>query len=152
MGHFHYNSVVETSPTTDWDHLEPSTLWANSRKHTVTGLAYSPQTSMRSVETIHKNPSWNTITSQRPNMHRPCVIFLGGLHCVPGDRTTPKCLVFQEVWNYISQARITHLIPFMPWGCRVLDEEHGLSQPLLTLLHVTVCCTEQNDKKLLFGK
>ena len=31
----HNNSVVETSHTRDWDHLEPSTQWATSRNHTL---------------------------------------------------------------------------------------------------------------------
>ena len=48
----HNNSVVETR---NWDNLEPSTQWATSRNHPVKELAYSPQTSVGSVETIHKN-------------------------------------------------------------------------------------------------
>ena len=42
------------------------------------------------------------------------------------------------------QARITQLSPFMSRRCRVIHEAQGLSQPLLTLLRLTVCCTEQN--------
>ena len=54
------------------------------------------------------------------------------------------CLVMQGTWDDIPKARIAHLSPFMPRRCRVMDEAHGLSQPLLTLLHLTGCCTEQN--------
>ena len=54
------------------------------------------------------------------------------------------CLVIPEVWDNIPQARITHRIPFMPQRCRVVHEAQGLSQPLLTLLHLTVCCTGQH--------
>ena len=39
----------------------------------------------------------------------------------------------------------TNLIPFLSRRCRVVHEAHGLSQPLLTLLDLTVCCTEQID-------
>ena len=54
----HNKSVVEPSPpslTRDLYNLEPSTQWATSWNHTITGLAYSPQKPMGSVETIHKN-------------------------------------------------------------------------------------------------
>ena len=56
-----------------------------------------------------------------------------------------RWLIIQEVWDDIAQARITHLIPFTPpqrW--RVVHQVHGLSQPLLTLLHLMICCTAQN--------
>ena len=53
-------------------------------------------------------------------------------------------LVIQEVWDDIPKARITHLSPFMPRRCQVLHAAHSLSQPLLTLLHLTAHCTEQN--------
>ena len=42
------------------------------------------------------------------------------------------------------QARITHLIPYMPRQCSVIHEAHGLLQPLLALLYLTGCCTEPN--------
>ena len=53
-------------------------------------------------------------------------------------------LVIQDVWDDITQARITHLILFMPRRCRVVHEAHGLPQPSLTLLHLTACCTEES--------
>ena len=53
--------------------------------------------------------------------------------------------VIQHVCDDIPLARITHLIPSMPQSCRVVHEAHGLSYTLvLTLLHLTVCCMEQN--------
>ena len=62
-------------------------------------------------------------------------------------------LITQEIWDDIPQARITRLIPFMPClspfmqqRCRVVHEAHGLSQPLLILLHLKVYCTEQNAR------
>ena len=54
------------------------------------------------------------------------------------------CLVIQEVWDDIPQARSTHLRQFMLRRCRVVHEANGLSQPLLPFLHLTVYCTEQN--------
>ena len=62
----------------------------------------------------------------------------------PPETMGQLCLVMHEVWDDISQARITHLSPFMSRKCRVMHGAHGLSQPLLTLLHLTVCCTAQN--------
>ena len=53
-------------------------------------------------------------------------------------------LVIQDVWDDITQARIIHLILFMPRRCRVVHEAHGLPQPSLTLLHLTACCTEES--------
>ena len=49
------SSVVATSSTRNWNHLEPSMKWVTSRNHIVKELAYSPQTSMGAVEIIHKN-------------------------------------------------------------------------------------------------
>ena len=54
------------------------------------------------------------------------------------------CLIIQEVWSVIPQAIIARLGPFMSRRCRVVHEANGLSQPLLTLLHLMVCCAEQN--------
>ena len=62
----------------------------------------------------------------------------------PQETTVQLCLVIQEVWDDIQQARITHLSPFMPQRCRVVHEAHALSKPLLTLLRLTIRCTEQN--------
>ena len=60
------------------------------------------------------------------------------------DTMVQLCLVAQEVWDNIPQARITHLSPSMPRRCRVVHEAHSLSQQLLTLLHLTCCCTKKN--------
>ena len=57
------------------------------------------------------------------------------------------CLVIQNVWDDIPQARITHLSPFMPRRCLVAHEAPVLSQPLLTSLHLTVRRTERNAAK-----
>ena len=62
----------------------------------------------------------------------------------PPETMVQLCLVIQKVWDDIPQARITHLNPFMAWRCRVVREAQGLSQELLTLLHLTFCCTGQN--------
>ena len=62
----------------------------------------------------------------------------------PPETMVQLCLVIHEVWDDISQARITHLGPFLPRRCRVVHEAHGMPKPLLTLLHLTACCTEQN--------
>ena len=59
----------------------------------------------------------------------------------PLETILQLCPVIQEeVWDDIPQATITHLSPFMPRRYRVVSE----AQPLLTLLHLTVRCTEQN--------
>ena len=62
----------------------------------------------------------------------------------PPETMVQLSLVIQEVWDDIPKARITHLSPFMPRRCQVLHAAHSLSQPLLTLLHLTAHCTEQN--------
>ena len=66
--------------------------------------------------------------------------------CDPPPATMVQlCLVIQEVWDDIPQARITHLSAFMSRTCRVLPEAHGLLQSLLTLLHLTVRSTEKKS-------
>ena len=62
----------------------------------------------------------------------------------PPQTPVQLCLVIQDVWYDIPHARITDLITFMSRRCRVVYEAHDLSQPLLTLLHLTICCTEKN--------
>ena len=46
----------------------------------------------------------------------------------PPQNMVQLCLVIQEVWDDIPQARISDLIPFMPWRWRVVLKAHGLSQ------------------------
>ena len=62
----------------------------------------------------------------------------------PAKTMVQFCLVTKEVWDDIPQAIITHLSPLMSLTCRVVHEAHGLPEPWLTLLHLMVCCTEQN--------
>ena len=64
--------------------------------------------------------------------HKPCV------DISPAETMVQLCLVVQGGWDDIPRARITHLSPFMPQRCRIVHEAHGLSQPSLTLLHLTV--------------
>ena len=65
----------------------------------------------------------------------------------PPETMVQLCLAVQEVRDNIPRARITHLSSIMSLRCRVVHEAHGLSQPLLTLLPLTVYCTEQNTTK-----
>ena len=64
----------------------------------------------------------------------------------PPPQTTLEqlCLAIQGVWDDTPHARITRLILAVPWKCKVVHEAQFLSHPLLTLLHLIVCCTEQN--------
>ena len=55
----HNNSVVEISPTRNWDHLEPSTFGATSRNHAVIELTYSPQ------------HLWDQNCGRAPGRHNP---------------------------------------------------------------------------------
>ena len=63
---------------------------------------------------------------------------------LPPETIVQLCLVIHNVWDDIPQARITHLSPFMPRRCLEAHEAHGLSQPFLTSLHLTVRRTERN--------
>ena len=85
----------------------------------------------------HRTPRW--VINDRQNWSRD----------PPSQIVVQLCPVIQEVWgdipgDDIPQASITRLIPFKPRRCRVVHKAHGLSHQLLTLLHLTVCCTEQN--------
>ena len=53
------------------------------------------------------------------------------------------CLVSQ-VWDDIPRVRITCLNLFMPRRCRVVHEAHRWSQPVFTLLQLTVWCRTVN--------
>ena len=69
-----------------------------------------------------------------------------GPHWLPVSRDPPPetiaqlCLVIRDIWDEIPQAKISHL----SIHATEMHEAHGLSKPLLTLLHLTVSCTEQN--------
>ena len=54
-------------------------------------------------------------------------------------------------WDDIPQTRIINLSPFMPQRFQIVHEAHGLSLPLFTLPHLTVCCTEQNATKFFLA-
>ena len=101
---------------------------------------------VRRTNAIHTLPWPAYLTSCTPSS------IVEGRHWLPHKVTWPTppetmmqlCLVIQEVWDDFPWARFTHLSPFMPRRCRVVHEAHGLSQSLLTLLYLTVRCTEQN--------
>ena len=106
-----------------------------SASHRTSVDKYSPYTALSSVLTVlypveHRR---GTCTDCQIRPRDP-----------PTDPMVQLCPVIQEVWDAIPQARSTHLGPFIPQRCRVVHGGHGLPQPLLTLLHLAVRCTEPN--------
>ena len=94
----------------------------------------SHRTSLDQMQSIHC-PGQHTY---RPVPHRASARDL--IDCQIQSRDPHQ----QNMWmTSHRQELLIWFHPFMPRRCWVVHEAHGLLQPLLTLLHLTVCCTEQ---------
>ena len=84
-------------------------------------------------------------------LHRETSLIAYKVTCTTSGNYVQLRLAIQKVWNSsqkvwedFPQARIILLRTFIPLRCTLVHEVHGLSQALLTLLHLTVYCSEQN--------
>ena len=121
----------------------------------VVGRYFSRTTPFRFLYASHRTLLYQMQSAHCPSQHNPRPVPHRASARYPTDRQIRSrdpppqimvqlCLVIQKVWEDIPQARNSHLIIFMQRRCRTVHAAHGLSQRLLTLLRLTVCCTEQN--------
>ena len=98
------------------------------------------RTSLYQMQTIHC-PCQRT---HRPVPHRSSARDLTGCQIrsydPPPETMAQLCLVIKGVWDYMPQARIIPLSPFMPRKCAVVHEAHGLSHGL-SHTHYWPSCT-----------
>ena len=119
--------------TCTWISWSSLRWWSTSK---VMGWHFSKITPVPSQSTSHKTSltQMQFVDFRRQHTHRPVPhrALARDLRDAPPQTVVQLYLVIQEIWDDTLQARIIHLIPFVPRRCRVVHEAHVMSLSLLT--------------------